>query len=1466
MRVFTDLINEGDEWPQGTDISGFYLAKDSANLYIAMELGDANPVASEAAQYIFEISSDFEEPNYGDIMVQATYSNSEGEWVVDVRRRIDPFTDEQISHYPSGYCAGSTDDTYFLEWRVPLSDIGDLAGKFVTASTWYDQDANGYRQPTDVNRTRIKLDTAAISGNVSSTVYSGTGRIFIWAFDGPDPSSANIVGQVVIDRPGAYSIEGLPIGQEVYLIAVWDADNSGTISDSDYVSSLAAQGPYTVQGTGITVDISLNEPIAVEFLPGAAIHRVVNPDESVSYLVELSGEGYESIAVTGPNGQLVATTEDFQFDRWLGKWPYYYAEISGSPDLGVYSFTAVKGFTVYKATDLQYVNRDLPIPDKTKFSPAEGSVVTSKTPSFSWELVDYPPMHLYYRLYIKDSSGSIIYASRRTMDMTSVTIPEGELNAGQVYSYMIIVCDDSNFIRVQNSAESEWISFRMADTLTHSAKPVFDPNAWNALIWSDPDGDHVLCTVKVHDYDGVSVNGTSHRVTVTVPGQNEEKPMNFDSPAGPNAAYYWYWLDTPVSGDYVFKVTDPDGNTTTLTDHLEVGQPLSSPDEDSIQLDQTNNKQTYVTAAFDDVYVNGESYEDFDSYGSIDELDYTKWTSVSGNGSASITSGKLYLSAGHTVGCAREDLSFANPESINSIRATVTIADTGSSGVPMARIAGHWFNNGNGDVWAEIAVTRDKVTYYVDEDMADKTAYWNELAAGELMTVQVGQDVTLSISWDSETATLTFEAKDKSGNEYKATYTNQTEATFPPMDNFKFLDVKTDFVTSTTPRFDWNPVSGANYYSLRIYSSGVSDTSTIWRGYSGEPSYKVPPGVLRPNAAYRFRIEAWDAHSPLDVDDVARVPSWSSQYYVFYTGPEEVKSPYIDLDNSGVQTWNGNVLNPYLTFWIKVYDAQGVPDDIKSVKVITPSGRGITLDYYSGYRYNTATCGVYRRDAALSIESGNYEFIVEDKEGNQYQVAEHLEANPIDYPDPATLFPQTNYVTYDESITFDWDDVPGAAFYRLELYDKDYNRVFAFATTESNFTLEPGFLEHGALYRYQIVTRREFFDQNVDNGSTSPWGLIGMPTLVNTPVQGGTHTPTISLSNWGVVVVSMPDPGSGDPMYWLDFQIKVTDEDGVPDNIDSVRVTFPDGTTELDLYYDESSWGQADHNYLADQAYGDISDIQEGTYTFIVTDWDGNTTTITDNLTINPVSFPALIWPTEGQLVSGTAPVIDWSEVPGASKYRVRIYEGWNHTIHWSPFLTTTYYVVPEGILVSGKTYSYAVYSYREDYPENELDNVSKNAFGYFSTIHMSTVEGPPDSDGDGLTDASEVSSGTNPFDADTDDDGIRDDLEYSYGTDPTMADTDGDGLLDGTELGFTWANVTPATEPSVFEPASDPDLITSPTNADTDGDGMPDGWEEEYSLDPTADDALADTDGDGFSNFREYVSNSSPGDNSDTP
>ncbi|MFD1512717.1 helix-turn-helix transcriptional regulator [Halomarina rubra] len=142
-----------------------------------------------------------------------------------------------------------------------------------------------------------------------------------------------------------------------------------------------------------------------------------------------------------------------------------------------------------------------------------------------------------------------------------------------------------------------------------------------------------------------------------------------------------------------------------------------------------------------------------------------------------------------------------------------------------------------------------------------------------------------------------------------------------------------------------------------------------------------------------------------------------------------------------------------------------------------------------------------------------------------------------------------------------------------------------------------------------------------------------------------------------------------------------------------------------------------------------------------------------------------------------------------------------------------------------------------------------------------------PDTDGDGIEDGREQTSlGTNPADEDTDGDGLADGEEIvngsdGYETDPTNEDSDGDGLTDGQEVNNYETDPTDRDTdddgiPDGLEVSEENGYVTNPTNPDTDDDGLRDGEElNNYETNPTK----PDTDGDGIPDGQEVEQGSDP-------
>ena len=340
----------------------------------------------------------------------------------------------------------------------------------------------------------------------------------------------------------------------------------------------------------------------------------------------------------------------------------------------------------------------------------------------------------------------------------------------------------------------------------------------------------------------------------------------------------------------------------------------------------------------------------------------------------------------------------------------------------------------------------------------------------------------------------------------------------------------------------------------------------------------------------------------------------------------------------------------------------------------------------------------------------------------------------------------------------------------------------------------------------------------------------------------------------------------------------------------------PDGTTAIELRI--NAWGPHNDNItvqatdLAESGknwtlwksgsstyeYRSSADegLSPGTHTirFTATDTVNNRSSSFQFPLAIPSSVPILTAPSDTSSNVSCTPTFSWTDSSSTSGeiYSIAV---WTYPhpnsaqVVWQGTIVSngngTYRLdIPSSFFLSpGKVYYWNVVKF---YPP------SWNAFSQSQTWSFTTfVE---DGDNDGLHDFVEAMICTRANDADTDDDGIIDGIEDANHngivdpgeTDPCNVDTDGDGIQDGTELGLTEADIGPDTDTGMFVPDSNPGINTDPLNPDTDGDGMDDGWEEYYGLNPTVDDAFLDSDGDGFSNIREYLSQTNPDNNDEIP
>lgn len=621
------------------------------------------------------------------------------------------------------------------------------------------------------------------------------------------------------------------------------------------------------------------------------------------------------------------------------------------------------------------------------------------------------------------------------------------------------------------------------------------------------------------------------------------------------------------------------------------------------------------------------------------------------------------------------------------------------------------------DSWVGVYTRNEESGLYIKHDVT-VIDYDGVADDGSSHTVQVRYpDATVKIVpfdykenaytghyWLSDTAlqngTYRYNVTDSGGN-ISINHDDQLTIKTIPVVNKSSITYTSD---GTTPTIHWTPVASSDvtYYRVRIYS----DVDTcIWRGQTTEGNYKVPPGVLAPNTSYGVKIEAHSDHDGLDWDNLSRCEFGS----MLTTGAES-QAPYCDLSfGRGVKAWKEVRSDPHLDCYVYVYDAQGAPDNIRSVTLTFPGGSPVIPLYYDYSPFSFQA--VYRAAYFPAVPSGTYTVTVRDKDGHTYSDSQTLTPVLLSNLDKATMTPLHNSVMGADGVTFQWRPVPGAAFYDVRFMDQDQRTKYSFRVLDDTVTyliFPTAILEKGKLYKYKINAWSDFWENDPQGGSNSDWDVYGFDLM--TERLSGSSPPTIDLDKWGATLIHAMKPDLSGEYYMQEFFIRVSDPDGVPGNIKRVWVEYPDGSLQ-NLYFDRSQSATSGYYSWLD-VFDSTSGVQNGAYVFYVEDGEGNTASVSDAFTVDPIPVPKDCRPPAGTIVPKDRATVGWAAVTGASKYRVRIFRNWQENKYTSSFGTALNHTVPADQLEAGTIYHYRVYATKEDPAVTDIDNYSINV-GY---------------------------------------------------------------------------------------------------------------------------------------------------------
>ena len=273
--------------------------------------------------------------------------------------------------------------------------------------------------------------------------------------------------KVVEAMTGTDDFGTIEVGKRADLILLRNNPLKDVSHLQDRLGVMAAGRWYEIQDIQKMIDPALLPTIPVI---GGVVNVRTAQDEFITVIDIIIGKSFtgnlpddiERISVTGPQGDLPVSKEDFTF------WPKandFYTVIPGSPKVGTYNFKVTSGKREGSASDTQLSILPIPIPDIGTFSPADGETLRSKTPTFSWGSVIHFNKPVFYLFQIYDSAGNEIYRIGRQQGMSAHTVPAGILKPGENYRWRIRVSDSGHWMEEQNRSHTARLSFKMAELL-----------------------------------------------------------------------------------------------------------------------------------------------------------------------------------------------------------------------------------------------------------------------------------------------------------------------------------------------------------------------------------------------------------------------------------------------------------------------------------------------------------------------------------------------------------------------------------------------------------------------------------------------------------------------------------------------------------------------------------------------------------------------------------------------------------------------------------------------------------------------------------------------------------------------------------------------------------------------------------------------------------------------------------------
>ncbi len=980
---------------------------------------------------------------------------------------------------------------------------------------------------------------------------------------------------------------------------------------------------------GVETYIWVNDPQGLGDIDSV---KVKYPDNSNH---ELYDDGQHS-----DNG---ANDGEYCLDNW---------DISGYPELGVYTFTiSDKSGNITEITDTLKNNIDYP----HNVSPIYNSVTDVATPTFTWDIVDGATG---YSVWVNNKDNQNVWSSptfttnsvQYNYNGTGQSLVDGERYSWGVDAYL----DEAH----------SWNHWNYFFYSSNSNNPVYNNIELHSRHYGDDQGNEeygYMINIEIGDPQGLS---DIDKVTVTSPsnvvynlyddGQHSDDYAN----DGKFSNHFGGLTQPPPIGNYLFTITDKSFDTIKANDYLDtvIDYPRNLIPANNEVINTVNPKFRWSKIQGADHYSINVWEQNQNcclwsiGIGDRDSVVYNE----NGTG-VDLFQDKVYMWNIYTDVKDAESWNNGNvfiyspaPEKPAIVKPQLQskkyINNDGSYDTGLEFNTNVYDPQGLNDIKSVQLFSPFGSTF----EMYDDGQHSDEGANDGYYARQIWGLSSVNLQ-----GAYSLIAKDNSGND-SVIVLNLDKVLEVPQNQ---QPVNNSVISTATPTFSWDAVTGADYYQLAVFDQNknriwgwvnITGSTSVVYNFDGNGT------ALSNNSMYYWQVQASSSQGS----------SWRESYRFVYSS-ELTKPIIVSQKVQSMHYASPNGSEDYgFSLKTNVFDPQGL-NDIKSVVVTTPDNELITLNF-------NENDGAFEGDFwnYSSLKTGTYTFSATDNSGNITTGTDVLDY-VIDLP--KVISPVVNGVVAGATPVFQWETVPGATSYSMRVWLDGYGDVWGWInTTENqvtyNYNSQGQDLHDGNMYGWELRA-------TVDDASSWVSPLkFAYSTDANKPVFG----------NYGLSVQNSISY-LNNPNYGYDFWIDVTDPQGLSD-IDQVWVETPSGENYT-LY---------DDNTHCDDVAGDGNyrfcnwpnqRPQAGNYTFNVRDKSGNTNSKISTVDVI-LDCPVIKSPINDGTVQNKDFKIEWEKLPGATSYTAYVEVGDGSNI-WSYGIDSSFssvnYNGPD--LVEGQVY-----------------------------------------------------------------------------------------------------------------------------------------------------------------------------------